>query len=229
MKRTFSILSLLLLLAIAGLGFAFYQSQQKVARVQQQLDESRKFENYLKGELGYLEPSEDARFYLRELENQIPLARKYALRFPYGKYRLCAGNYLGGEFHPQNLQRHNYCELRLSMTHTMEIHISKNPSDEAEFSAHLVCYNSGASSGAKIKHVVDINALNYSDDQHRRAAEWRIQNKRPHGDLQVFDETSNFVPLFILKDGVTLNDKNGQPKECKGLAFWFERDVEEVE
>lgn len=229
MKRTFSILGLLLLLTIAGLGFAFYQSQKEIARVQQQLDESRKFQEYLKGELGYLEPSEDSRFYLRELENQIPLARKYVLRFPYDKYRLCAGNFLGGDFEPQNLQRHSYCELRLNMTHTMEIHVGKNPSGEVEFSAHLVCYNAGMTSGAKIKHSVDINALNYSDDQHRRAAEWRIENKRPHGDVQVFDEATMFVPLFILGDGVTLNDKNGEPKKCEGLAFWFERDEDESE
>lgn len=221
-KPKFSILSMLLAITVVGLGLALVVSRKETASATKTLEESEKLQQYLKDELGYIENDDESQMCIRSLENQVPLARRFRVDFPHGRYRVIAGNFLGGEFIRENVEAHSPSTMFFRMNSNMTIHIYKNPKGKTQFSVDVLDFNSGQSGGGDIKHNVKINSLNYSDDQHLQAVEWRIANERPHGEAIYYPAGTRFIPLFILKENISLLDENGNPKKSEGLAFWIE-------
>ena len=221
-KPKFTIFSMLLTLAVVGLGLALILSNRERNRLGKELARAETFQQYLKDELGYIENDDETQFCLRELENQVPLARRYLVDFPHGQYYVVAGNFIGGDFKPENLQPHSRSKTFFRMRTRMTIHVYRNPKGEPEFSVDTVDFSSGQSGGGSLQHHVNVNRLNYVDDQHGQAITWRIANDRPHGEVQYYPAGTSFIPLFILKKGISLEDEQGNPLPTQGLAFWIE-------
>ena len=187
-KPKFSILSMLLGLTVIGLGLAYISARNETVTVRKELADSQREQGYLKSELGYIESEDDSKFYLREMENQIPLARRYRVDFPHGYYNIVVGDHLGGEFNAESVVKRYQSKKLLRMTSNMSIHVHKDPKNEVMFSVDIVDFDSGQSGGGYMPdYKVNVNALNFSDDQHGQAVDWRIGNERPHGELQVYD------------------------------------------
>lgn len=222
-SKTFSLMSLLLALTIVGLGLAYVAAKREAAKAAESLAEAQKLQDYLAGEAGYFEVEDESKIHIRELENTVPLARRFRVRFPHRYYNIVYGDWLGGEFKPENLKRRHQSKASLGTAMRMSIHVFNNPSNEAQYSFDRISFNSGTAGGGYLPdYQIDVGKLNYSDDQQGQAAEWQIINERPHGPLQVYDADEKFIPLFILKDHIKAKDESGNFQPVKGLAFWIE-------
>lgn len=222
-KPTFSILSLFLALTVVGLGLAYVAAKRDVVKANDSLAEAQRFQEYLAGQAGYFEVEDDSKIYIRELENMVPLARRFRVRFPHRYYNVVYGDWLGGDFKPENLKRRHQSKKNLGTVITMTIHVFNSPSNEAQYSFDSISFNAGRAGGGYLPdYQIDVGELCYSDDQQSQAADWQIVNERPHGPLQVYDADEKFIPLFILKDHIKAKDEDGSFKPVKGLAFWIE-------
>ena len=119
-KPRFSILSMLLMMSVAGLALALFLSQQKVSQLGRALEKSVQTERYLQNELGTID-ADDGNLYVKELENQVPLVRRYRVLFPQGNYRIVAGSFLGGEFSPENVLEEVGATIHLKMSTSHEV------------------------------------------------------------------------------------------------------------
>jgi hypothetical protein len=100
----FSILSLLLAVTAIAFGLAWFNSQRYLNRVRKDLADAEKLQNYLRCESGYFEIEDSSKYYIRELESQVPLVANFRLSFPRGRYYIVAGDFNGGEFKPENVR-----------------------------------------------------------------------------------------------------------------------------
>jgi len=92
-KPAFSILSLLLIVTIVGLGISLYSTNR-------QLEQALSLETFLKEQSGWIDDSDTSKLYIREMQNMASLARRFLVSFPHGDYEIIAGNWLGGELKP---------------------------------------------------------------------------------------------------------------------------------
>ena len=222
-RPRFSILTMLMILTVIGLGLALFLSRQETATAKTELEKANQMRTYLEQEAGYFEIEDETKLYIRELENQVPCARRYLVSFPHGYYHVVAGDYLGGELAPANVKKRFKSRTFLKMRTNMSIHIFNDPKGNAMYSVDMVDFTSGRAGGGYLPdYEINVNKLNFADDQQGQAAEWRIINKKPHGELRVYDSGTTFIPLFVLEEGISVKNKDGKFEKCKGIAFWIE-------
>ena len=223
-SKTFSLLSLFLALTVAGLGLAYVAAKREVVKANDALAESQKFQKYLADEAGYFDTGDGSQIHIRELENMVPLVRRFRVHFPRRYYNVAYGDWLGGEFKPENLKRRHSSKTNLGPAMRMTFHIYNSPSNEAKYSLDRISFESSSAGGGYLSdYQIDVGELNYSDDQQAQATDWQLTNEMPHGEHFVYDDDTKFIPLFILKDHIKAKDENGNFQPVKGLAFWIEQ------
>lgn len=231
----FSILSLLLLMTSVGLGIGLYVSNGKVAELEKVVAENGEFTSYLKTQLGWIESASDGRHYIRELESYFSIGRTYCVDFPPGNYRVVAGDYFGGELTAANVKEQKHCDFRLEKESTLAIQLGQDL-DRAVFYATAIerpdpdfpiLINHSLRS-ASLQHKIHIEKITRDTSRIKDAIRWR-KGMRPHGEIKVYAADATFIPLFVVEDGVWLDDENGdRDYDNKGVAFWIEP-IEELQ
>jgi len=123
---------------------------------------------------------------------------------------------------PENVKRRHHSHLFFNMRTTMTIHVYNSPDGEAMFSVNTINFNSGQAGGGCLpSYQVDVEELNFSDDQQGQAATWQLTTKQPHGELKEYDAATEFIPLFVLEGHVKAKNEGGEFEPVKGLAFWM--------
>ncbi len=225
----FSLLSLILIVTAISMGISLFLSYRNNVGLEKALNESRGHISRLKTELGWIEHQGDGRLYIRQLESYFPIGRKYFVDFPPGDYRVVAGDYLGGDFEKANIRRQHHFEFRFERPLTLAIQLAQD-NDRAVFYAmfieqpdaefpFLVNHSMG---GAVLNHKIHIEKITRDQGGFKQALKWR-KGMRPHGAVKTYSPDTKFIPLFLVEDGVWLDDQKGdRDYNNKGIAFWIE-------
>jgi hypothetical protein len=107
----------------------------------------------------------------------------------------------------------------------MSINVGNGPGDEPFYHVFLADFKSGQVNGAPMPdYRINTKQLGFVDDQHGKAIGWRLANNKPHGELQVYENGVEFIPLYVLEgyDYIKGKSADGTFENVKGIAFWIE-------
>lgn len=223
MKRSYSLLTLLLIVTICGLAVAVFVSNQRFSKIQKQFSE-------LSTQTGIIQIDDDTQVYVRRLHQPAPLVFTYQLVVPAGKRFMLN---IGEGFASQNkpLEILNSSEIsgpRPGFNHPVQRTISIYLQNTRN--GWYAGYENAGGSGRRSFGISADGARNDRLDWIEKIVELNMEFSNPppgfQHKVQAFDPQKSISLCLISENTQTPNRLTGQPapkvENPRTFAIWLE-------